>query len=105
MEDFDSAKDARLCPAERTALSTFYKAAKGAEWTTSANWLSQYGSHCGWYGVECIKDSVVKLKLANNALSGTLSKNIKELKSLSVLDLSDNDIKVSKHHFRSLLEL
>ena len=95
----DSAKDTRLCPAERTALSAFFIAAKGAEWTTNTKWLSQYDSHCDWYGVECNKGSVVKLDLRNNGLSGALSKSISELGSLLFLDLSDNGIKVSTRHF------
>ena len=97
-DKFDSAKG--LCPAERTALSAFFIAAKGAEWTTNTNWFSQYDSHCNWYGVECNEDGVVKLDLRNNGLSGTLSKSISELGSLLFLDLSDNDIKVSTCHFR-----
>ena len=98
-DKFDSAKDTRLCPAERTALSAFFIAAKGAEWTTNMTWLSQYDSQCKWYGVECNEDSVVKLDLGNNELSGALSKKISELGSLFFLDLSDNGIKVSTRHF------
>ena len=94
MDKFDSAKDARLCPAERTALSTFYEAAKGREWTENTNWLSQYDSHCDWYGVTCTGVSVIELNLTSNGLSGKLSKYIANLTRLTVLDLSDNDMKV-----------
>ena len=38
---------------------------------------------------------VIALNLTNNGLSGKLSSHIASLASLAVLDLSDNDIKVS----------
>merc|ERR1712194_723323 len=86
--------DTRLCPSERTALSFFYTAAKGREWTVSENWMSQYKSHCSWHGVDCSKtNKTVKLNLTSNGLSVTLSKHIAILTSLSEFDLSDNDIK------------
>ena len=99
LDNFDSAEDTRLCPAERTALSIFYEAAKGGDWTINTNWLTQYGSHCDWHGVTCNGETVVELALKTNGLSGILSKEIKKLRSLYALDLSDNDIKVSKHRF------
>ena len=95
LDGFDSIKDARLCPSERTALSSFYLAAKGREWIECELLMSQYESHCSWYGVECTKaNKTVKLNLTSNGLSGTLSKHIAILTSLSEFDLSDNDIKV-----------
>ena len=94
LDKFDSAKDTRLCPAERTALSIFYEAAKGGEWTESQNWLSQYSSHCDWHGVTCSGPIVTELNLTSNGLSGKLSAFIANLTSLIVLDVSDNDMKV-----------
>ena len=94
-EGFDRTEDKRLCPPERTALSEFYVASKGAEWTESKNWTSQYTDHCLWYGVKCANGTVVELNLTSNGLSGTLSHKIEALTSLTVLDLSDNEIKVS----------
>ena len=95
LEGFGSVSDRRLCPPERTSLSDFYNAAKGPEWTKSTNWMSQYESFCLWHGVICSDtNDTVSLKLPSNGLSGTLSKNIGGLKSISVLDLSDNNIKV-----------
>ena len=38
--------------------------------------------------------SVVGLNLGNNGLSGRVNKEIQELKSLSKINLSDNDMKV-----------
>ena len=95
LEGFGSVSDRRLCPPERTSLSGFYTAAKGQEWTKSTNWMSQYESFCLWYGVICSDtNNIVNLMLRSNGLSGTLSKKIGGLKSINVLDLSDNNIKV-----------
>merc|ERR1712238_78326 len=95
LRGFDSANDSRLCPPERTALSAFYDSAKGQEWTEKTKWRSQFDSHCSWYGVICseVDGSVVGLNLGNNGLSGRVNKDIQELKSLSKINLSDNDMK------------
>merc|ERR1711957_162598 len=57
--------------------------------------MSQYTTHCLWQGVKCENDTetdtVIELLLTNNGLSGTLS-DLARLTSLSVLDLSDNEI-------------
>jgi len=96
---FDLQNDTSKCPIERNALKNFYDSSKGGEWTVSTNWVDPYISHCQWYGVECKEDTnkgiTVTLELPTNGLSGTLSKSIANLTLLEVLDLSDNDIKVS----------
>ena len=95
MDKFDSRGDVSLCPPERNALSEFYSGAKGQEWTESWNWMEQYMNHCEWFGVTCNEmEETTQLRLRSNGLSGTLSDSIAGLKSLLVLDLSDNDIKV-----------
>ena len=94
---FDLANITTFCPIERNALSDFYDSAKGAEWTDRTSWLDgdEYTSYCNWKGVTCDDMSrVTELNLANNGLSGRLSKSIGKLTSIEVLDLSDNDIKV-----------
>jgi len=97
LEGFDSASDTTLCPPERTALSDFYFATKGQEWTNSEHWLSQYTTHCSWHGVTCdtTNTSVLNLTLHNNGLSGRMSAILANLTSLEYLDLSDNYIKGS----------
>ena len=94
---FDIKNDTSLCPIERNALRDFYYSTKGGEWTDNEHWLDQYGNPCKmpWFGVSCTNDVVTELNLANNGLSGKLSPPIASLSSLEVLDLSDNDIKVS----------
>jgi len=96
MPGFDLADDEmNMCPSERNALKLFYDSSKGQEWTNAGSWLDPYKDHCAWHGVRCNKSntSIIELKLANNGLSGTISKNISGLNSLKFLDLSDNDIK------------
>ena len=94
--EFDLATDTELCPVERKALSDFYYSTKGTEWTDSVNWLDEFSSYCDWKGVTCDEDKkhVIKLKLANNGLSGRLKESIGDITFIEELDLSDNDIKV-----------
>ena len=97
-----------LCPIERNVLKAIYLSAKGSEWTNSDGWVDEYTSHCEWHGVTCYCEKqevscnetdsdleVYNLTLKSNGLSGTLSNSIEELSPLAVLDLRDNDIKVS----------
>ena len=88
-----------MCPTERNALKVFYESAKGDEWTVTDNWVDEFIHQCAWYGILCSEDEadrkVVNMTLVNNGLSGKLSASIANLSSLVVLDLSDNDIKVS----------
>ena len=94
---FDLKNKDMMCPPERNALKEFYESTKGQEWTNDENWIDEYGNHCTmpWLGIKCKDDSVVGLNLTNNGLSGRLTTHISSLPSLEVLDLSDNDIKVS----------
>jgi len=94
---FDLKNDTSKCPVERNALKDFYDSSKGGEWTESTNWTDSYMSHCYWYGIECSEatNNTIRIELPTNGLSGTLSKSISNLSMLEVLDLSDNDIKVS----------
>ena len=92
---FDLKNDTSFCPIERNALKNFYDSSKGGEWTVSTYWVDPYINHCQWYGIECNEQNTIKLELPTNGLSGTLSKSISNLTLLEVLDLSDNDIKVS----------
>ena len=93
---FDLKNIEDLCPSERNALRDFYYSAKGGEWTEDDKWIDDYSSFCDWHGVKCdeANRTVVDLNLTNNGLSGTMSPSIGSLTSLTILDLSDNDIKV-----------
>ena len=84
-----------FCPTERNALNEFYNSAQGNEWLVSTNWTKPYIGHCDWYGVECNDaKNTIKLKLPSNGLSGTLTSKIAQLRSLAILDLNNNNIKV-----------
>ena len=88
-----------MCPPDRQALRDFYDSAKGSEWTERTNWLDEYKDPCDdWYGVTCRNGVITELKLHTNGLSGRLSKRIGKLKSLEIIDLSNNDIKVRYSH-------
>lgn len=100
---FDLKDDSRLCPVERRALKDFYHSAKGAEWTDAENWLSEYELTCNWKGINCTNSTIIGLNLTHNSLSGKLSSSISELRSLEILDLSDNDIQVSEANVNSFL--
>ena len=106
-EGYSQAKNTDACPPERNTLREIYLSAKGTEWTENENWMDEHISHCTWHGVECdpTNTSVLKLDLHNNGLSGKLSPKIKDLHSLQVLDLSDNDIKVCDVHAPHTLPL
>jgi len=95
---FDLQNDKSFCPIERNALKNFYDSSKGGEWTESTYWVDPYISHCQWYGIKCNEgtNSTISIELPTNGLSGTLSKSISNLTLLEILDLSDNDIKVSQ---------
>ena len=92
---FDLINNTKFCPTERNALKEFYDSAKGREWTVDTNWMDHYVEHCDWYGISCNDaNNTISLKLQGNGLSGTLTPNIANLRSLEVLDLNNNNIKV-----------
>ncbi len=75
---------------ERGALIALFNAADGGNWTERDNWLT--GAPLGeWHGV-ATNDSgrVTGLDLEDNGLNGTLPSRLGDLRSLSVLDLSNN---------------
>jgi len=94
---------------QRYALSVLYFATNPSEtqaqssgWTNSDNWLSDMGT-CGWYGVECLRNSngdtqydsnasIIGLNLANNKLTGFIPNEIRALSNLRIVDLSNNTI-------------
>ncbi|MXX03541.1 MAG: hypothetical protein F4Z49_07240 [Gemmatimonadetes bacterium] len=75
---------------ERSALIALYNAADGGNWTGRQNWLTA-APLSAWHGVT-INDQgqVTSLDLADNNLEGTLPSRLSDLRSLSILDLSNN---------------
>ncbi|MDE2754717.1 MAG: leucine-rich repeat domain-containing protein, partial [Gemmatimonadota bacterium] len=77
---------------DRDALVALYRAAGGAGWRRSANWLSA-APLADWHGV--IVDTtgaVTSIDLGRNHLVGYLPSELGTLKSLDTLDLSYNRI-------------
>ena len=78
---------------DREALVALYEATDGANWTDSANWLSDrpLGE---WYGVFTDSDErVVILYLSENRLSGQVPSELGNLVDLERLWLNDNRLK------------
>ena len=78
--------------ADRSTLSGFYNATGCANWTNSANWLSDEPTF-RWYGVSVATDGrVTGLSLGQNGLSGAIPPALGNLDRLITLDLSDNQL-------------
>ena len=77
---------------ERIALSVFYYATDGPNWTNNTNWLSEEPLHA-WYGVETDHDGGVRgLELAYNQLTGEIPPKLGLLVNLNRLDLYSNQL-------------
>ncbi|MCY3772684.1 MAG: Ig-like domain-containing protein [Gemmatimonadetes bacterium] len=75
---------------ERSALIALYNAADGGNWTGRHNWLTG-APLSDWHGVATNDmGQVTGLDLEDNSLRGTLPSRLGDLRSLSVLDLSNN---------------
>ncbi len=75
---------------ERSALIALYNAADGGSWTGRDNWLTG-APLSAWHGVATNDQGrVTGLDLEDNNLKGTLPSRLGDLRSLSVLDLSNN---------------
>ena len=87
-------EDARIYAyyTERDALAAFYNATGGADWTNSANWLTD--APVGqWHNVTTHDDgSVAILDLQDNALSGEIPAELGNLANLEQLRLNDNQL-------------
>ena len=75
---------------ERSALIALYNAADGGIWTGRRNWLTA-APVSTWHGVATNDlGQVTGLVLQDNNLDGTLPSRLGDLRSLTVLDLSNN---------------
>ncbi len=75
---------------ERSALIALYNAADGGNWTGRRNWLTAAPLNA-WHGIATNDlGQVTRLDLKDNNLKGTLPSRLGDLRSLSVLDLSNN---------------
>lgn len=72
------------------ALSAFYTAAGGADWTDNSGWLGDPGTECSWFGVLCENGVVREIDLSDNQLAGTLTDDLRLLVDLYSLQLQSN---------------
>jgi len=80
---------------ERQALIDLFKNTNGKDWKNNDNWVSDYGTECNWFGVYCDegKKHVIQLLLGNNNLSSSRLPDMNVFEKLTVLDMSDNNIR------------
>ncbi|MCV6638738.1 leucine-rich repeat domain-containing protein [Candidatus Albibeggiatoa sp. nov. NOAA] len=76
--------------AECEALVNFYHRTSGDNWDNNEGWL-QTNQPCHWYGTECENNSITKLDLWKNQLSGTIL-DLSALTQLRTLSLSNNQL-------------
>ena len=77
---------------ERDALTRFYTATNGSQWTRSDNWTGS-PSVCDWFGVSCDTDGFVsELSLDSNNVRGPSGRSLCNLTRLEVLKLGSNSI-------------
>ena len=78
---------------DRNALQAFYISTNGPAWTNQSGWLTpgHVGDNpCGWYGVTCSGGRVTELRMNDNNISGQLPTDIKNLRKLKLLSLTNN---------------
>ena len=77
---------------EKDALAALYNSTNGANWSNNTNWLN--GDPCtdNWYGVTCENDSVTRLSLSYNQLTGTIPAEIGNLTNLTILSFYNNQL-------------
>jgi Leucine-rich repeat (LRR) protein len=80
------------CHADLAALTAFYNATGGANWTKNTNWMT-YAAFDNWRGVDTgANGRVTVLNLAYNGLSGAIPTQLGSLSNLTSLDLANNGL-------------
>jgi hypothetical protein len=77
----------------RFGLVATYYSNGGSQWTNSDNWLDPDLSICdGWYGVSCdlLRRDLDEIDLANNNLTGPITKSLSLLSTLRVIWFNGN---------------
>ena len=76
--------------ADSLALIALYDSTGGTQWLSSINWLTDDVST--WEGITVLNGRVSEIKLASNGLVGNVPADITTLDSLSIMNLSGNDL-------------
>merc|ERR1712010_410843 len=84
------------CDEQKDALMDLHDSTNGASWSRSDNW-GKADDVCTWFGVSCNHDppgtsQVYSVILGANNLKGAIPASVIKMKSLKVLDLSDNQL-------------
>lgn len=83
---------------EREVLQIFYEECGGVKWKNDQNWMKEDVDHCHWYGIQCNDEgSIDSILLGSNNLSGTVPRELFQLKSLKWLWLYSNPVDFSFH--------
>ncbi len=90
--------------AECKALIAIYSQLDGSNWAQASGWV-QTTTPCFWEGIQCIDQHVTELSLPSNGLSGDMPSEIGDLTELTVLDLSQNNLRSLSPEIGSLTKL
>lgn len=88
---------------ECQSLVELYETTNGEKWKNKKNWFKTK-QPCQWFGVTCVNNHVVTIKLDKNQLNGNVP-NLSGLTALKVLNLSRNNLTGGLPSFNGTLEL
>ncbi len=89
---FISCADVTEIPqAECEALVALYNSTNGTGWVNNTDWLA-IDTPCNWYGVDCGRGHVTKLRLDANRLTGNIPTELGNLTQLIDLELEQNQL-------------
>jgi len=88
---------------ECQSLVELYETTDGDKWKNKKNWFKTK-QPCQWFGVTCVNNHVVTIKLDKNQLNGNVP-NLSGLTVLKILNLSRNNLTGGLPSFNALLEL
>ena len=83
---------AAIPASERNALIALYNSTDGDNWADNTGWLGSPGTECNWEGVECIGNSITKIYLGSNRLTGSIPPELGQLSQLTELYLWGNKL-------------
>src|SRR4030042_4434665 len=76
---------------EREALVALYNSTGGNNWTDNTNWWVT-NTPSNWYGLTVSDRHIIRIKLSDNQLTGTIPLEIGNLNALESLDFNNNEI-------------